>query len=193
MNVMFLMLLIVAVAISACYACYRLGCRKSNNPDEIDRLNAEIDRLNVEQASVQERVEQVKTGVNGHFEQSAVLFGALAKDYRAFLDHFSQSARDLGLSEGQSENLLEQATRPLLASPPSTRHPEMELESTGQTHEDESTPETTAEIHPGESKEETAVCASADESAPDGSRPIAAVPETEQLNAREVSEADPKT
>ena len=49
-----------------------------------------------------------------HFEQSALLFGRLAHDYREFLEHFSESAKDLGIDEMRARELLERADLPLL-------------------------------------------------------------------------------
>lgn len=100
-------LLMLAAVLTVGYLCYLLGRRNSTQQQEIDRLEAEL-------AQAREKADQVKAGVSSHFEQSAVLFGTLAKDYRAFLDHFSQSARSLGLSEGRTEELMEQVVRPLL-------------------------------------------------------------------------------
>ena len=43
-----------------------------------------------------------------------MLFGKLAADYREFLDHFSASAQNLGLSEARARELIEQGFQPLL-------------------------------------------------------------------------------
>lgn len=102
-----LLLMLAAVVTTGC-VCYLLGRRDSSQQREIDRLEAEL-------SQEREQAERLRAGVGSHFERSAVLFGSLARDYRAFLDHFSASARELGLSQGRTEELLEEVARPLLA------------------------------------------------------------------------------
>ncbi|MGK0170859.1 MAG: hypothetical protein ACI9W2_002586 [Gammaproteobacteria bacterium] len=113
-----------------------LGSRNLVRQEKMDRLEEELveardraeqaeagvnlqqentDRLEQELDEARGRAGQVNAGINVHFEQSAVLFGQLARDYGAFLSHLQTSARELGLSEGQTENLLERAARPLLS------------------------------------------------------------------------------
>ena len=75
---------------------------------------AEIEALQAELASAQVSADEVQTNVSEHFERSALLFGKLAKDYREFLEHFSDSAQALGLSETRARELLEQGYQPLL-------------------------------------------------------------------------------
>lgn len=73
----------------------------------LDALSAELDEARSQSESVQ-------SNVNEHFEQSAMLFGKLASDYREFLEHFSSSAQSLGLSEGKARELIEQGFQPML-------------------------------------------------------------------------------
>jgi len=75
---------------------------------------AQLDALRNELAAAQQKAEKVQADVTGHFEQSAVLFGRLAHDYRAFLEHFSTSAQELGISESMARELLQRADQPLL-------------------------------------------------------------------------------
>ena len=74
---------------------------------ELDALQQKLDAAHAE-------TEEIRTGVGDHFEQSAVLFGRLAQDYRAFIEHFSESAQSLGISELRARELLEQASQPLV-------------------------------------------------------------------------------
>lgn len=74
---------------------------------ELDALQQKLDAAHAE-------TEEIRTGVGDHFEQSAVLFGRLAQDYRAFIEHFSKSAQALGISELRARELLEQASAPLV-------------------------------------------------------------------------------
>jgi uncharacterized membrane-anchored protein YhcB (DUF1043 family) len=100
-------LLLVGVAAVAAAVGYAIARR--NAPSE-----AELEALREELAGARSDAEAVQSSVNEHFEQSAVLFGKLAKDYREFLEHFSTSAQELGLSEGRARELLEQGFQPLL-------------------------------------------------------------------------------
>lgn len=86
------------------YAYARKGAPKQS---ELDALAAELEEARGAHESVQ-------SNVNEHFEQSALLFGKLAADYREFLDHFSSSAQSLGLSESRARELIEQGFQPLL-------------------------------------------------------------------------------
>jgi uncharacterized membrane-anchored protein YhcB (DUF1043 family) len=83
---------------------------KRNAPKKSE-LNALRDQLHTAQTETAE----IREGVSDHFEQSAVLFGRLAQDYRSFVEHFSESAQTLGISEGHARELLEQATQPLVS------------------------------------------------------------------------------
>ncbi len=82
---------------------------KKNAPrqDDLDAMAAELEQARQQSESVQENVSE-------HFEQSAMLFGKLAADYREFLDHFESSAQNLGLSEARARELIEQGFQPLL-------------------------------------------------------------------------------
>jgi len=75
---------------------------------------SELDALAAELEEARSQAETVQSDVSEHFEQSALLFGKLAADYREFLDHFSASAQNLGLSESRARELLEQGFQPLL-------------------------------------------------------------------------------
>lgn len=86
------------------FAYARKGAPKQS---ELDAMAAELD-------AARQQAESVQANVSEHFEQSAVLFGKLAADYREFLDHFSASAQNLGLSEARARELIEQGFQPLL-------------------------------------------------------------------------------
>jgi len=75
---------------------------------------SELDALRDQLHTAQTETAEIREGVSDHFEQSAVLFGRLAQDYRSFVEHFSESAQTLGISEGHARELLEQATQPLV-------------------------------------------------------------------------------
>jgi uncharacterized membrane-anchored protein YhcB (DUF1043 family) len=98
-------ILTAVVAATGGYAAARRGAPKRS---ELEALKRELD-------AAHKQADDVQSSVTSHFEQSAVLFGQLARDYRAFLQHFSESARDLGISEARARELLERADRPLLA------------------------------------------------------------------------------
>ncbi|MEE8079104.1 MAG: DUF1043 family protein, partial [Pseudomonadales bacterium] len=76
---------------------------------------SELDALRDQLHAAQTETVEIREGVSDHFEQSAVLFGRLAQDYRSFVEHFSESAQTLGISEGHARELLEQATQPLVS------------------------------------------------------------------------------
>jgi len=73
-----------------------------------------IDAMTAELEEARGQAESVQANVSEHFEQSAMLFGKLAADYREFLDHFESSAQNLGLSEARARELIEQGFQPLL-------------------------------------------------------------------------------
>jgi len=99
-----LLLLASAVAAAAGYAYARRGVPSQS---DLEALQNELD-------AARKQAEKVQADVSGHFEQSAVLFGRLAHDYRAFLEHFSKSAQELGISESMAHELLQRADQPLL-------------------------------------------------------------------------------
>jgi len=76
---------------------------------------SELEALRDQLHTAQTETAEIREGVSDHFEQSAVLFGRLAQDYRSFVEHFSESAQTLGISEGHARELLEQATQPLVS------------------------------------------------------------------------------
>jgi uncharacterized membrane-anchored protein YhcB (DUF1043 family) len=82
---------------------------KKNAPkqSELDAMAAELDEA-------RQQADSVEANVSEHFEQSAMLFGKLAADYREFLDHFESSAQNLGLSEARARELIEQGFQPLV-------------------------------------------------------------------------------
>ncbi len=101
-----IVLLVAASGLSG-WAGYALALRGAPKRSELDALAAELE-------AAREQAESVQANVNEHFEQSARLFGKLAKDYREFLDHFSGSAQALGLSEARARELIEEGFRPLI-------------------------------------------------------------------------------
>jgi uncharacterized membrane-anchored protein YhcB (DUF1043 family) len=101
-----IILLVVASAVSA-WIGFTYARRGGPTQAELDALEQELDQA-------RQQAETVQSGVNEHFEQSAVLFGNLAKDYREFLEHFSDSAQSLGLPASRARELLEQGFQPLL-------------------------------------------------------------------------------
>ena len=86
---------------------YALAKREAPKQSDLDAMAAELDEARQQAESVQDNVSE-------HFEQSALLFGKLAADYREFLDHFESSAQNLGLSEARARELIEQGFQPLL-------------------------------------------------------------------------------
>lgn len=102
-----------------------LNTRLDTLQEELDttRKQAEADLV-----QAQDKAAAVEDGVTSHFEQSAVLFGKLAQDYRAFFEHFSSSAQQLGVSEGVAQQLLAQLDQPLI-SEVSEAEPTIEAEA----------------------------------------------------------------
>jgi len=99
--------LIVVVGLVSAGAGYWFARRGAPSHSDVESLRGEL-------AAAQKQAESVEESVTTHFEQSALLFGRLAHDYRAFLEHFSESAKDLGISEVLARELLERADAPLL-------------------------------------------------------------------------------
>lgn len=137
----------------ATVAAFFIG-RKSAS-QRADALNTRLDALQGELDTTRERAEAelaqaqadaaaVEEGVTSHFEQSAVLFGNLAKDYRAFFEHFSNSAQQLGVSEGVARQLLAQLDEPLI-SETAAAEATIGVEETAPTAPD-ATPDATAPI-----------------------------------------------
>ena len=79
-----------------------LGRKTATGEARARDLEHELQRTREELASVRE-------GVSDHFEQSARIFGRLAGEYRAFYEHFTETARSLGISERRASELLQQA------------------------------------------------------------------------------------
>jgi uncharacterized membrane-anchored protein YhcB (DUF1043 family) len=103
----FWILLIILASAAAAGAGFMYARRGAPSQSEIDSLQQELETARRQATAVQDNV-------TGHFEQSALLFGRLAHDYRAFLEHFSESAKDLGIDEVKARELLERADLPLL-------------------------------------------------------------------------------
>ena len=100
-------LITLSAAIGSAVLAYFLARRGAPTKQQIEALNTELEAARSE-------AQQVEGKVTEHFERSAMLFGQLAKDYKAFLDHYSVSAQALGLSERRARELLEQGYQPLL-------------------------------------------------------------------------------
>lgn len=103
---LWIVLLLVASGVSG-WIGFTYARRSGPSKADLDALESELDEA-------RRQVESMQAGVNDHFEQSAMLFGRLAKDYREFLDHFSDSAQSLGLSERRARELIEQGFQPVL-------------------------------------------------------------------------------
>ena len=99
-------IVLIASALSA-WIGYSYAAKKAPSQSDLDAMAAELE-------VAREQAESVQANVNEHFEQSARLFGKLAQDYREFLDHFSDSAQALGLSESRARELIEQGFQPLI-------------------------------------------------------------------------------
>jgi uncharacterized membrane-anchored protein YhcB (DUF1043 family) len=101
--------LIIVVGALAAVGGVIYGRRGGPSQSELDQLQLQLDAARSDAAKVQGNVTE-------HFERSALLFGRLAHDYRDFLEHFSESAKELGISEIQARELLERADLPLLGN-----------------------------------------------------------------------------
>lgn len=106
MNVELWIALLAAIGVGGAIG-WVIARRGAPKRSELDSLQQKLDAAYAE-------TEEIRTGVGEHFEQSAVLFGRLAHDYRAFIEHFSESAQTLGISEMRARELLEQASQPLV-------------------------------------------------------------------------------
>ena len=100
--------LLLVVAGAAAWIGYSIAKRSGPSQSELDELKSELE-------AARQTAESVQANVSDHFEQSAVLFGKLASDYREFLEHFSSSAQALGLSEARARELIERGSQPLLS------------------------------------------------------------------------------
>jgi uncharacterized membrane-anchored protein YhcB (DUF1043 family) len=103
--------LVIAIIVVGGAAGFAVGRRTATDVKRIASLEAEI-------TSQREALDRVNAGINSHFEESAKLFGQLAQDYRAFFDHFTASATDLGLSERRAEAIRAAVETKLLADKP---------------------------------------------------------------------------
>ncbi len=100
--------LLLVVAGVAAWVGHSVAKRAAPSQSELDELKNELE-------AARQTAESVQANVSDHFEQSAVLFGKLASDYREFLEHFSSSAQALGLSEARARELIERGSQPLLS------------------------------------------------------------------------------
>ncbi|NJN50829.1 MAG: DUF1043 family protein [Gammaproteobacteria bacterium] len=88
-------------------AGFLLGRKTGHDSKRIAALEADL-------AAQRNTLESVNTGINSHFEESAKLFGQLAQDYRAFFEHFTDSAAQLGLSARRAEQIRVEVETQLL-------------------------------------------------------------------------------
>lgn len=95
-------ILLAAALIVVAAVAFLLGRKTARGEARARDLEHELERTRHELASVRE-------GVSDHFEQSARIFGRLAGEYRAFYEHFTETARELGISERRASELLQQA------------------------------------------------------------------------------------
>jgi len=134
--------LIVATGIAFLIGRKSAAKRAAALNTRLDTLQAELDTTREQAetalAEARDKATAVEEGVTSHFEQSAVLFGKLAQDYRAFFEHFSTSAQQLGVSEGVAQQLLAQLDQPLISETPEA---EPTIEATIEAEAPEATPD----------------------------------------------------
>lgn len=95
-------LIIVAAALAAGILGFFGGRASAPGERRIREMARERDEARSE-------AEQVRGEVARHFDESARMFGRLAQDYRAFFEHFAETAQNLGMSEGRARELLHRA------------------------------------------------------------------------------------
>lgn len=95
-------IVLAAGLIFVAVVAFVLGRKTASGEARARDLEHELQRTREELASVRE-------GVSDHFEQSARIFGRLAGEYRAFYEHFTETARALGISERRASELLQKA------------------------------------------------------------------------------------
>ena len=114
--------LVVATGVAFFIGRWSASKRADALKTRLDSLQAELnttrEQAEADLALAREKATAVEEGVTNHFEQSATLFGKLAQDYRAFFEHFSTSAQQLGVSEGVAQKLLAQLDEPLISESP---------------------------------------------------------------------------
>ena len=119
--------LVVAIGVTFLIGRWSASKRADGLKTRLDTLQAELDaqreQAEADLAQARDKAAAVEEGVTSHFEQSAVLFGKLAQDYRAFFEHFSTSAQQLGVSEGVAQQLLAQLDEPLISESPEAQAP----------------------------------------------------------------------
>ena len=146
--------LVVATGVAFFIGRWSASKRADALKTRLDSLQAELnttrEQAEADLALAREKAAAVEEGVTNHFEQSATLFGKLAQDYRAFFEHFSTSAQQLGVSEGVAQKLLAQLDEPLISeSPEAEATIEIEASAEEPTPE-EATPEEPAPTHDAE-------------------------------------------
>jgi uncharacterized membrane-anchored protein YhcB (DUF1043 family) len=133
--------LVVATGVAFFIGRWSASKRADALKTRLDSLQAELnttrEQAEADLALAREKAAAVEEGVTNHFEQSATLFGKLAQDYRAFFEHFSTSAQQLGVSEGVARKLLAQLDEPLISESPEAEAT-LEIEAAA---EEEATPE----------------------------------------------------
>jgi len=102
MAIEYWILIIVAAVIVAALLGFYAG--RASAPAE--RRIREMAR---ERDAARSEAEEVRGEVARHFDESARMFGRLAQDYRAFFEHFAETAQNLGMSEGRARELLHRA------------------------------------------------------------------------------------
>ncbi len=95
-------LIIFAAAIAAAVIGFFAGRASAPGERRIREMARERDQARSE-------AEQVRGEVARHFDESARMFGRLAQDYRAFFEHFADTAQNLGMSEDRARELLHRA------------------------------------------------------------------------------------
>jgi uncharacterized membrane-anchored protein YhcB (DUF1043 family) len=110
-------LALIAATVTAGAIGFVAGRRRSTEHQRINALETEL-------KDAEQRLREMDEGINEHFEESAELFGQLARDYRKFFQHFATSAGKLGVAEDRTDAMLASAQARLLAD---ERGPEREV------------------------------------------------------------------
>lgn len=94
-----IIILVGLLAAAVLLAGFAIGRFTASGERDRQALQSELDRTRSELSRVQDRVD-------GHFSESARLFSTLAHDYHALFEHFASTARELGISERDTERML---------------------------------------------------------------------------------------